>query len=393
MKRLSRYLLAECTLKAALALLVLTFLILLPQLVKLMYLWIDSTLALGVLLHMTILILPKFLVATLPMALLLGILLALGHLSQESEIVVMRASGLSLYQIARPIAILVLLATVFSLWLNWVAVPQAHQLFYQMKGVMLTRNTLAIKSNTFQQILPGLTLYVVEQNSTERILSGILIHDQRRGEPETIVARRGRLHQDSLGHMALYLEEGSRQMQLADGGLRRMDFATFDLDLGLDGTTPADDPETRSIAIHTLPALYRALHVGSEERIHLARMEWQRRLAIPMATLILGLLAIPLGIQQSHRTRRSHGFILAILILVGHFTLITLGEFLARRQILDPISGYWLPNVGMALLAWHVFRESARDRPVFLADRVQAAIHFLIRIVPGKRWVISRGDV
>ncbi|MBF0178067.1 MAG: LptF/LptG family permease [Magnetococcales bacterium] len=385
MKRLSRYLLTECSVTVSIALVVLTFLVLLPQIVKLMYLWVDSTLSIGILLHMTVLILPKFVVATLPMALLLGILLALGRLSQESEMVILRTSGVSLYQIARPIAILVLLATGFSLWLNWVAVPQSHQHFYQIKSAMLARSTLAIKSNTFQQILPGLTLYVREQQLPERILWGILIHDQRNAdEPETVVARQGRLHHDSLGHLALYLEEGSRQRLLPGGGLRRLDFVTFDMDLGLDGN-PADDPETRALATYSFSALYQAVDQGTPEHVRLARMEWHHRLAIPAATCILGLLAIPLGLQQGHRSGRGFGFVLAILVLMLHFTLITLGELLAHRHVLDPLPGYGAPNVLMVLLTLHVYRESARDRPVFLADRVQAAIQFLARVVSMRR--------
>ncbi|MBF0152994.1 MAG: LptF/LptG family permease [Magnetococcales bacterium] len=392
MKRLSRYLLAECSVTATIAIVVLTFLVLLPQIVKLMYLWIDSTLSIGILLHMTLLILPKFIVATLPMALLIGILLALGHLSQESEIVVMRASGVSLYQIARSIAILVFLATLLSLWLNWVAVPRSHQLFYQLKSVMLARNTLAIKSNTFQQILPGLTLYVHEQHAPGQTLSGILIHDQRNAaEPETIIARKGHLHHDSIGHLALYLEGGSRQRQLPDGGLRRLDFTTFDMDLGLDGT-PSEDPETRAIATYTWSALNRATQNGSAESIHMARMEWHHRLAIPAATCILGLLAIPLGIQQSHRTGRSFGFVVAILVLMLHFTLITLGELLARRQALDPVSGYWLPNLFMTFLAFHVFRASAHDRAVFLADRINALLGSLVRLFQARHKASPRGE-
>ncbi|MBF0424534.1 MAG: LptF/LptG family permease [Magnetococcales bacterium] len=380
MLRLSRHLLTECGLMTLMAVVVMTFLVLLPQIVKLMYLWIDSTLSIGILLRMTLLIVPKFAVATLPMALLIGILLALGHLAQESEIVIMRASGVSLYQIARPIAILVLLVVALSLVLNWVVVPRSHQMFYQLKSVMLTRNTLAIKSNTFQQVASGLTLFVHEQRMPGRELIGILIHDQRNpSEPETIFARKGRLHQDSLGHLALYLEEGSRHRQLPDGGLRRLDFTTFDMDLGLDIGTPADDPETHALATYTWPALQQATASGTAEAIGAARMEWHRRLAIPVATGILGLLAIPLGMLPGHRVGRSFGFVTAILILMLHFALITLGELLAQRQVWDPLPGYWLPNVLMALLVLHVFRESARDRPVLFADRFDAFVGWLTR--------------
>ncbi|MBF0626139.1 MAG: LPS export ABC transporter permease LptF [Magnetococcales bacterium] len=385
MKRLSRYLLAECGWSALIALTVLTALVLLPQSLKLVDLWVNRNVSIDVLLTMTLLIIPKFLVASLPMALLLGVLLALGRLSQDSEMVVMRASGISLYQIARPIAILVTAATLLSLWLNWVWVPRSFNLFNQMKNALLASNTLAIRTGTFNQALPGLTLYVQEQSEGGRRLAGILIHDRREEDkPTTLIAREGLLHVNAQGNTALFLRDGSRQQKLPNNRFRRLEFATYDLDLGMING-PAAHQGTTKLAALGMTELHAALDSPDVSRAYEARMEWHRRLVIPIATLILGFLAIPMGLQQSNRIGRSYGIVVAVLLLVIHFLLLTSGEALARRRMADPLVAMWLPNLAMAVFTVHVTLATARDRPFLLAVGIARLLRSLARFLQQPR--------
>ena len=105
----------------------------------------------------------------------------------------------------------------------------------------------------------------------------------------------------------------------------------------------------------------------ASEKFYSAQMEWHRRLAFPVATLILGVFALSLGVQQSHRSGRSYGFIVAILTLIVHFFLISLGESLARRHVVAPVIGLWFPNLFMAFLTAYVSVMTQRGRPLLLA--------------------------
>ncbi|MBF0629132.1 MAG: LptF/LptG family permease, partial [Magnetococcales bacterium] len=145
------------------------------------------------------------------------------------------------------------------------------------------------------------------------------------------------------------------------GRYRHMQFNRFNL--GLDvvlGLVPQHKKEQ----IDELdPAeLVAAMEQGTPERRHAARMEWHRRLAFPAATLIMGLLALPLGVGQSHRTGKEFGFIVALLILIGHFLLLAAGEAVVGKGLVTPLIGFWLPNLLMALLTAWFFRQAATGR-------------------------------
>ncbi len=363
MNRLSRYLFLECAQTSLIALAVLTFLIMLPQVLHLVDLWVNKGVSVAILGKMTLLSIPQFLVAALPMALLIGNLLALGRLAQDSEIVVLKASGLSLFQVARPIALLAALYTIFALLLNSIWLPKAFHNFSVMKKALVSATTLTLKPETFNQAISGLTIYVQEQHPNGQQLKGILIHDRRKPDQSvTLTARSGQLVRTREGGTLLHLTNGSRHQKLAHDQYRQLAFATYNLDLGVSLGLKTQDQE-KEMDQMGMGELWSMIGGDNAGQAYRARMEWHRRMAFPGATLILGLFAVPLGMQQSHRSGRSYGFVMAVLTLIIHFLLLALGESLAGKGLIDPLFGFWLPNLLMAGLTAHVMWQTSHGRP------------------------------
>ena len=88
-------------------------------------------------------------------------------------------------------------------------------------------------------------------------------------------------------------------------------------------------------------------------------MEYYKDLGFPVATLILGVLGMPVGIV-SKRTGRMRGFVLGIFIMVGYYLLNVLGEFSVTALFLHPFVGAWLPNVLLLLMTWMLFYQASR---------------------------------
>ncbi|MBF0126354.1 MAG: LptF/LptG family permease [Magnetococcales bacterium] len=365
MKRLARYLFIDCAQTSLLALGTLTGLVMLPQVLLLVDLWVNKGASIHVLQQLILLAIPQFMVGTLPMALLSGILLAMGRMAQDNELIIIKASGISIVQLTRPIGLLIVIFTIISLLLNWIWVPQAFYEFSLLKSSLLSSNTaLAVQPKTFNRDIPGMTIYIDHQDPKTGTLEGILIHDQRNpAEAVTITAQRAHPHTGADNKAALFLEEGSRHWVTAGGHYRHMQFATFDLGLELVlGLIPLHKKE--GLDEMGPGELYHIIHHGPPEQNHPARMEWHRRLAFPAATLIMGMLAIPLGMQQSHRSSKGYGFIAALLILILHFLLLASGEALAGKGALSPLAGFWIPNLCMALLTVHVYFLTMRGRSI-----------------------------
>ncbi|MEO5367726.1 MAG: LPS export ABC transporter permease LptF [Magnetococcus sp. WYHC-3] len=373
MSRLSRYLFTECALATLAALVALTALVMLPQMLKLVDLWVNKNLPAAVLGQLVLLVIPRFLVASLPMALMLGILWSLGRMARDSEIVVMKAGGISLYRMARPVAALVLCAGVFSLWLNHSGAPHAQRGYNALRQSLAASTPLVLRPGTFNHTLPNLTMYLQGQSPDGYSLEGLFVHDARdSAQPVTLVARTGRLIHTRRGEWALHLEDGSRHQISASGAYHQLRFGSYDLNLGAllqsSGSASPVKPEAM-----TADELHQLAQQGTGASARAARMELQRRAALPVATMILGLAAIPLGVRQSPRAGRSLGFVAGVLLLIGHFLLLTSGEALARRELLEPAWGFWLPNALVAMLVVFLFRRVANDRAVASAPRAWLA--------------------
>ncbi|MBF0285731.1 MAG: LptF/LptG family permease [Magnetococcales bacterium] len=347
---------------------VLTFLVMLPQVLRLTDFWVNKGASFEVLGRLTALTFPRVLLASLPMALLTGILLCLGRMSQESEIVVLKASGVGLTQMARPFAVLVTGCALLSLWLTASWAPQTRYAFSLLKEDLQSGAAVLFQSQSFQQPMEGLMLYFQGQDA-QGGMSGVVIHDARAAkEAVTISARQGRLQRDPQGKLSLMLEHGSRLSTLSDGASRMLHFETLDVDLGLKNRPSPRQGGKEWVEDFTLGELSAAIESAPEPTMrHRARVEWHRRLAMPAATFVLGMLSIPLGLQ-SHRASRAYGFVVALILLTLHFSLMMAGGVMANSGKLHPVLAYWGPNGTLALLTLYVFVMTARERPMRWAE-------------------------
>src|SRR4029079_11586451 len=110
---------------------------------------------------------------------LLGILLALGRLSADSELTVMRASGVSMYRIMAPIMMVAVLCWGLCTYLILVAVPWGnYNLAKFMYEILTTNATSELKPRVFYNRIPGRILYVQDIPSKEQLWKGVFIYDE-----------------------------------------------------------------------------------------------------------------------------------------------------------------------------------------------------------------------
>src|SRR5262245_9267620 len=122
-RTLHRYVFLQILAPFAAGLALFTFILLIARIMKLVEMVVNRGVPVLEILRVFSYILPAFLELTVPMALLLACLLACGRLSADSEITALKAAGLSLYQIATPIAAFACVIFVLSIFLSLYARP------------------------------------------------------------------------------------------------------------------------------------------------------------------------------------------------------------------------------------------------------------------------------
>lgn len=385
LRTLDRYTLSECLPTFALSLTVFSFLLLTQRLAKLFDLIVAKGVPPGEVFTLLLLALPTLMPLLLPVSLLLAVVLAMGRLSADSEIVAMRACGVGLVGNLRPVLFLstavALSAAVVSLWLQ----PLSGQLFRQtLYDTVLGRINVSAESGTFTDLAPGVTLYAEKVDRRSGEIRGLFLHtDKKPLENATIFADRGTVHLSAEG-VRLDLEKAQIHQSDPEGDAYRRITAeksrltiplTFPTDLG--GAVEEEPSGTiLERAYFSGPPAQSASPAGTaapKDFVAEARLEFNRRLALPTSCIVLGLLGAILGIHHS-RVGKGRGVVLCLGVLLLNYTLLTLGKILGERAIWPPEAAMWMPNLVLGALAAYLFVRKNRERPLPLEHAINVAV-------------------
>jgi lipopolysaccharide export system permease protein len=369
-KIINRYIFREIAIPFIIILFVLTFVLLMGKILQIMDLMVNKGIRALDIGHLIVLIMPNFMLITIPVALLVAILIAMGRLSADNEITVLKASGVSLIQLYYPVAVASLLAFVAAMVIGYFLVPQSNFATKRLLFELASQNaSIGIKEKVFNADFKGLLLYADKIPADGEYMEGVLILDNRiMGKTNTILAKKAFLVADpKLMIVKLRLENGSIHTVSSDlKSYRKVDFKSYDINLDLSTTLASVTDEHKSSTDMTMTELLARMkntELGDAVVRELA-IEVHKKFSIPLSCIFFGLLALPLGIT-GHRAVKSRGFAVGIIIVSAYYLLRIGGEALVENGRLAPAIGVWTPNVVFALLGIYLFYMAHKERSHF----------------------------
>jgi len=105
-------------------------------------------------------------------------------------------------------------------------------------------------------------------------------------------------------------------------------------------------------------------------------VEYHRKFAIPLACVVFGLVAAPLGALPV-RAARARGFAVSLVMIFVYYILLSGGEALAEQELVPVVVGLWLPNLLFAVLGLYLFTQVAGERTVLKLERLQSTVEAL----------------
>ena len=305
-------------------------------------------------------LLPNIVGMSLPLAFLLAMLLSLGQMSQDGEIIALRAGGFSFYEILSCVFYAALLASLLLLAVNnWLG-PVAFQRSTDYTLSMLNRVTkIELKPRTFQKISDWV-LYAAEVNSLTGDMRGVkLIRRINKGETPAFVNKINA----SAGRYRMVNESGL-EIELSEGQFSQTDcknsekilygrFGAYKTLLPFFSASGAGRKlNQREIST---PGLIDRLAAGIPDPQTAAKysIEIASRFALALAPLVFFLVGAPLGVALDKRGR-SAGFGLSLLIIFFYYGLTISGMVLSRKYpmlfpwaifapaLLTGLTGLWL---------------------------------------------------
>lgn len=379
--RIQTYIAREIVVNFLLSLLLFTFIVLLSRLLKLTDLVIGSGVSFGSVAGLFLAMMPSFMLITMPLSFLLAVLLTFARMSSESEIVAMKACGISVYQMTRPVVILALIVCCATAYLSTYAEPTGRRTMRDIAmDVAMDKASSAVRAQVFNDEFPGLTIFANHVSKNTNQLQGVFISDTRIDAKQTIItAASGKLVAENRDNaLLLHLEDGAihRDNNKAQkNGLQIINFSTYDINISLENSVVHETGASLRPKLQTLAQLFTSLKQSSAPDQHQVqrelRAEIHERLIMPLSPLLFSLIAIPLGIS-SHRSNKGAGFALSLFVFMIYYMFLSTAKTLVIEEAWPVVATMWSPSIGFALCGWFLLAATANERSIWPIRRIYA---------------------
>jgi LPS export ABC transporter permease LptF/LPS export ABC transporter permease LptG len=348
MRILDRYIVREVFRHAFLGLIVFTFVFFVPQLVRLMSLFVRHNGSAGQILKLFLCIFPGVFTFTIPMAVLIGVLLGLGRMSADSEIIALTALGIGRRRILLPVGVLALAGALATILMTvWLA-PVALRTFRTLEANLIASQvSFQVQPRVFDERFPQLVLYINDVSASGTQWHGVFLAEAggENGSRLTLAENAIVIAEPKQGKLEVHLQGGStHEFQRADPEHYSVTaFGQSDIPVEVTGALPVRTREL-SNQERSLVELARDASPGWRE----ARVEMYRRFAFPVACFAFALIAVPLG-AQPRRGGRAAGSLIAVVLIASYYLLLIMGAGMARQGTVAPSVGMWIADAVLIL--------------------------------------------
>ena len=301
--------------------------------------------------------LPSVIVMTIPMGVLLATVMTLNKLSLSSEITVMRACGIGLNRIAKPIFIFAVIMSLSSFFINESVVP-----------VMMSQSkTLALWALGQKNIPDGKENFVFKELTDDGILKRLfyvgycqkktlynvtVLDNSKEGTIQVLQAREGKTSPDGWK-----FEKGAAYT-ITDNG-QVLNTTLFDKSTVKFGLDLSDEMNKNVAKEYNFTGLLKFLSksdITPEDR-QVYTIELFDKIALPLTTIVFVLVGVPLAITPS-RVRYNRGFLFSILIIFAYYVIRALSISFGEAGSIAPFLAACLPNIILTVMGtWLYYKK------------------------------------
>ncbi len=316
---MSRYLFKNLTSVTVFVALTLTMVICLTQSLNLLELVANSDAPPGLFLELVGLSLPKFLEIILPLSLVTAILFTYHKMIMDNELIVLRASGVDQYALARPAITLALISTILVLSFSTYLTPKGANGIQSLRQTIKTQySAFLLREGVFNTFSDKLTVYLKARDDNGD-MTGLMIHDTRDKDkpPVTIVAKRGQVVMDGDTPDIVVFDGMRQQRDATTGELTKLYFSRYTIEIkGVEGEAKE---RWRGAGERTLPELLSPDLNNRHDRnsVALFLAEANHRVTSPWNALGFSMIALCCVLLGPFNRRGMSRRLLAGVVLVA----------------------------------------------------------------------------
>jgi LPS export ABC transporter permease LptG/LPS export ABC transporter permease LptF len=361
---LTRYILGEILSHALIGGVIFTFVLFMKELPRILEMVVRNNSSFSSVVDIILFILPNFLMVTIPLAVLVGVLLGFSRLAADSEIIAMRASCLGIGYFMRAASIVAIGGTLLGLVNSLYIAPRANQAIRTMDKVLATQASYEIEPRVFDEDFKNFVLYVQDVRSGTGAANWHQVFMANTTDPATPLITTAASatvangnNRESGQELLMRLRDGARH-EMIDGQPQQYNISTFNfIDMHLaasqQGGTRLGRKDTDIYAMPT-SALWAHRHDSDGKRF---MIELHKRFSYPAACLVLMLVGVPLGVT-SRRGGKSFAWVFSILLVFIYYLFSSTGVALGRQNWISAFFAVWSANLlfaaGGLFLLWQM---------------------------------------
>ncbi len=307
--------------------------------------------------------LPSSFDIVIPLSLLFASLLTFGRLSSDGEIIAFISSGISLLRIERTLLIFAFILSMVSLYFSSFLTPWCNRHYSQVfQEIIFKEPTIQIKERTITDF-ENRKLYTHHIDSKTGKMQKIILYEFLPQKdylfPQIVIAQKGEFEKKNLrlegitfylfGKNYRILRQGefnSQTIYSASQLLKRREEIKRTGELSLTEISQKLKEE-------------KAKEKLDKEKIKELAVEFHGRIAIPLATFLLALIALPLGISIK-RGEKSISLGISLIIAIIYYVLFLAGRFLGKGGLLPPYLAMWMPNLLLGIACIWLTRKATK---------------------------------
>ncbi len=356
MSIIKRYFFREILLPFVYTLAVVIFILLLGQLFKIVNLVVSDGVRVWDVMRLVLSMIPQMMTMALPISFFLAVLVGVGRMVGDGEVIAMNAAGISPYRLSVPVLQLSVVCTLITLLTSLFLAPWGiRQLRKATFDILREKVTLTLHPERLNLDFPGMVIYLNGINQKNGEFEKIFIEDHRKKDnQQTITAQRGKL--------VSHLQTSSLSLQLEDGTIHEYDQKRESYRL--------TDFSQYNINFALSDLLGEKLHVGFKDKArsnselirNIAQVKSRggdtsgteatlyERFTQPFSCIAFGLLGLVLVLVPVRSGARFKGFIFGLIILLAYYVMGMVVRFMAENQPSLAIFFFCLPNIVFILL-------------------------------------------
>jgi lipopolysaccharide export system permease protein len=347
-----------------------TTVMVLGRAVKLVDLIINKGVSLSDILILLATLLPTFFSISLPLAFLMGIMIGLGRMSADSEIVALKSAGIGLASISVPVFTLALIFALLTGATNIWVKPWGYRAFATKSfEIVRQKAVIGFQPRVFMSQFNGLVLYANEIDDRTDQMHGLFIVENKPESTSWVFADSGNILTDDKSEtVTIRLHDGVIHRQQPDSAdnYQLIHFSSYDVQPEM---SPMDSRETqKDFKPKELPIGKLWSDISSEvepSKVQDLQAELHLRLTSPLAPLLFVLFGLPFS-MQSHRSGRSGGFVMGLFIFFSYYFMLSLAHTLTKDAAAPPWLTFWTAHLLLGGAGIFFLRQASLEQPNLL---------------------------